>query len=549
MVSFLKNFHKHFPDAFFVMLSLSGVWFWLHIFIFNFDTSPLNDLLYKTGADSGLAQMAAFICMAAGACAQVFFFNEKTRNKTTPWFALGWIAATAALGVLTSPVVYYGVLAVMGLCAGLLLARLMLLLVFLLPRQDSARYIIVQFTLTNIPFMVLRASLLGHNTLLNYSVIVVIQILSALALLHAKPDILRLRAQIPDKKISVREILTLFAITAGIYFCMGGIQAVARPNFAQTPYIYLFQIIPNVITIVVYFLWIYRVRLIINMTFFFVLLGLAFATFQISGGSVGGRYVFEFFVESANYFIDVFEFVVFARLIYAFGRRAFRVKILIALLILIIGGAYAVAALFWDTSFSAGQYTLFYVVILLLLAGVPYFAGALPFLFGENEVPVQAAGPPDALPYDALAADGMAAQLLTQNERSVLYYLSQKQDYDVIASLLSVSQKELREQITSIFSKLGVNSRGELFDQVDRFEKLGLTAREKELAALLLTGEAQKNIAAKMGVSYSTVKFHSNNLYRKLNIQSRAELFQLFVPGVAPAGGLPKDTPEETEPV
>lgn len=60
------------------------------------------------------------------------------------------------------------------------------------------------------------------------------------------------------------------------------------------------------------------------------------------------------------------------------------------------------------------------------------------------------------------------------------------------------------------------------------FEDFSLTAREKELAVLLLSGEAQKNIAVNMGVSYSTVRFHSNNLYRKLNIQSRAELFALF---------------------
>ncbi len=60
------------------------------------------------------------------------------------------------------------------------------------------------------------------------------------------------------------------------------------------------------------------------------------------------------------------------------------------------------------------------------------------------------------------------------------------------------------------------------------FDKYKLTPREKELATLLLTGMAQKNIAIEMGISYSTMKFHLNNLYRKLEVQSRVEFFALF---------------------
>ncbi|MCL2544708.1 MAG: LuxR C-terminal-related transcriptional regulator [Clostridia bacterium] len=60
-------------------------------------------------------------------------------------------------------------------------------------------------------------------------------------------------------------------------------------------------------------------------------------------------------------------------------------------------------------------------------------------------------------------------------------------------------------------------------------ESLDLTAREKEVTALLLAGDSQKMIAAKLNVSFSTVSFHMRNLYRKLNIQSKGELFALFL--------------------
>ena len=60
-------------------------------------------------------------------------------------------------------------------------------------------------------------------------------------------------------------------------------------------------------------------------------------------------------------------------------------------------------------------------------------------------------------------------------------------------------------------------------------ETLDLTAREKEVTLLLLAGDSQKMIAAKLSVSLSTVSFHIRNLYRKLNIQSKGELFALFL--------------------
>lgn len=65
-------------------------------------------------------------------------------------------------------------------------------------------------------------------------------------------------------------------------------------------------------------------------------------------------------------------------------------------------------------------------------------------------------------------------------------------------------------------------------------DALNLTPREHEVAGLLLSGDSQKIIAAKLNISNATVGFHTKNLYRKLNIQSRAELFALFI---EPAAG------------
>ena len=56
-------------------------------------------------------------------------------------------------------------------------------------------------------------------------------------------------------------------------------------------------------------------------------------------------------------------------------------------------------------------------------------------------------------------------------------------------------------------------------------EGFDLTDREKEICKLLLSELTFKEISSVMKLSNSGVKYHSQNLYRKLGIQSRTELF------------------------
>jgi len=51
----------------------------------------------------------------------------------------------------------------------------------------------------------------------------------------------------------------------------------------------------------------------------------------------------------------------------------------------------------------------------------------------------------------------------------------------------------------------------------------GLTAREREVLALLAEGLGNKAIAARLGVSEHTAKFHVNAILGKLGVESRAE--------------------------
>ena len=64
--------------------------------------------------------------------------------------------------------------------------------------------------------------------------------------------------------------------------------------------------------------------------------------------------------------------------------------------------------------------------------------------------------------------------------------------------------------------------------QADQFDNLNLTPREKEIAALLLQGLAIKQIAVDLDIAFDTVKYHMKNLYKKLGISGRPELFARF---------------------
>ena len=65
-------------------------------------------------------------------------------------------------------------------------------------------------------------------------------------------------------------------------------------------------------------------------------------------------------------------------------------------------------------------------------------------------------------------------------------------------------------------------------ETIDTKDHLNLTSREQEVFTMLLTGMASKEIAYTLKISYPTVNFHITNLYRKLGIRSRAELFAKY---------------------
>jgi len=62
-----------------------------------------------------------------------------------------------------------------------------------------------------------------------------------------------------------------------------------------------------------------------------------------------------------------------------------------------------------------------------------------------------------------------------------------------------------------------------------RLGELGLTRKEQEVVRLLADGQSNKEIAAVLRVSESTVKVHAYSIYRKLHVKNRVELIRFIV--------------------
>jgi two-component system nitrate/nitrite response regulator NarL len=122
--------------------------------------------------------------------------------------------------------------------------------------------------------------------------------------------------------------------------------------------------------------------------------------------------------------------------------------------------------------------------------------------------------PAERLPVVALAAtDGAAADALRAGARAVLLRGSPA---DAIAAALVAAERGLAV-LDPALSREWVHA-PEPAPGAD-----ALTAREREVLGLLGEGLANKAIAARLGISEHTAKFHVNAILAKLGVGSRAE--------------------------
>lgn len=88
---------------------------------------------------------------------------------------------------------------------------------------------------------------------------------------------------------------------------------------------------------------------------------------------------------------------------------------------------------------------------------------------------------------------------------------------------------KLKEKIVNILTATdNTKHNNEYFQFEKKCAEVKLSRREKDVLTLLLKGLLNKEIALKLSISVRAVEFHITNLYKKLNVKDRYELFALF---------------------
>ncbi|MBN2348543.1 MAG: helix-turn-helix transcriptional regulator [Bacteroidales bacterium] len=113
-----------------------------------------------------------------------------------------------------------------------------------------------------------------------------------------------------------------------------------------------------------------------------------------------------------------------------------------------------------------------------------------------------------------------------------LYFI--KYIYFIFASLVSIGILQTAKTLYRIHKNLdiGLNENDEFQDnghEKIKEIKISLSLREREIFELILKGKTNKEIAAILFIDICTVKTHINNIYKKIGVNTRIEIFNLFI--------------------
>jgi DNA-binding NarL/FixJ family response regulator len=153
-----------------------------------------------------------------------------------------------------------------------------------------------------------------------------------------------------------------------------------------------------------------------------------------------------------------------------------------------------------------------------------------------------------ALPPDPFARPAQLRTTLTPSEQRIADMVIAGHSNKEIAHHLHTSVAAVEAHLSRAYRKLGVHSRTKLtvtlagsepwsgntdpephMRQAPNASMLpdALTPAEERVAHHVAAGLANKQIAAKLGVSQTTVETHLLHIYRKLSLRSRTQLARL----------------------
>lgn len=140
----------------------------------------------------------------------------------------------------------------------------------------------------------------------------------------------------------------------------------------------------------------------------------------------------------------------------------------------------------------------------------------------EADVIITSASHASLLDPEPAAPSSASVLLLSDDQLSVQEMRRSYRIWGVLPT--DASADELIAAVHALSQGLIVGTPSLLFEsESEPLERGPLTERETEVLGLLSKGLANKQIAASLGISEHTVKFHVSSIYTKLNVTNRTE--------------------------
>ncbi|SHH13028.1 LuxR family transcriptional regulator [Clostridium grantii] len=275
-------------------------------------------------------------------------------------------------------------------------------------------------------------------------------------------------------------ILMMCNLTFGIFINCGFMSMVIYPHYEQfwNLHLYLETILYIIALMIMYFIG-DKVQRILPLVLCVVFIFAAFLSFMIFESTIQGYILIELFIQFAYAFVNVFLWTLLGDVASIYGREFHVFGIILASNVISIfaGSILGAKLISIDSSYKVLTGVFSLIILFLVINIIPWINERLHKDIKEENISKKKSGGTEFV-------EEKSCQL---KEKDIVY---------------------------------GINL-GEIPNV-----KL-LTPREMEVIVLLLKGYTNKTITEELFISENTLKVHNRNIYKKLQVKNRKELFQL----------------------